>query len=105
MQARAKPRPYGTALRKTAQSGWLSSRGLPVTDLRQLTLSVFALLLLLPAPVLPQGAEDDRIENVYLSGTEVRPPGAVTGDLVAAAGRITVEHAVRGDATLAAGST
>jgi hypothetical protein len=41
---------------------------------------------------------------MYLSGTEVRLPGPVTGDLVAAAGRIAIDHYVQGDAVLAAGS-
>lgn len=41
---------------------------------------------------------------MYLSGTEVRPQRPITGDLVAAAGRITLDHYVQGDATLAAGN-
>ena len=43
-------------------------------------------------------------ENMYLSGAEVRPAGPITGDLVAAAGRITIDHYVQGDAVLAAGN-
>jgi hypothetical protein len=48
--------------------------------------------------------EGPTTENMYLSGTEVRPPGPITGDLVAAAGRITIDHYVQGDAVLAAGN-
>ena len=49
------------------------------------------------------GREEDSA-NVYMTGTEVRPTGPIHGDLVAAAGRISVEHAIDGDAVLAAGS-
>src|SRR5262249_9052602 len=64
---------------------------------------LFLLGLLLPAPAFAQG-DDRSTENMYLSGTEVRPTGPVMGDLVAAAGRITIDHYVQGDAVLAAGS-
>jgi len=42
--------------------------------------------------------------NVYLAGPNVYTETPITGDLVAAAGRIRVDHSVGGDAVLAAGS-
>jgi len=39
-----------------------------------------------------------------MTGTEVRPTGPIHGDLVAAAGRISVDYPIDGDAVLAAGS-
>ncbi len=66
-----------------------------------------ALLASLSLPALGQGQQapaDDEPSNVYMTGTEVRPTGPVHGDLVAAAGRISVDHAIDGDAVLAAGS-
>lgn len=42
--------------------------------------------------------------NVYMTGADVRPLGPIDGDLVAAAGRISLDFPVAGDAELAAGS-
>ena len=42
--------------------------------------------------------------NVYLAGAEVHTEGPIAGDLVAAAGRIRVAHAVGGASVFAAGS-
>lgn len=71
-----------------------------------LYLPLIALLLAgFGAPALaqePRSNEDSA--NVYMTGTEVRPTGPIQGDLVAAAGRISVEHSIDGDAVLAAGS-
>jgi len=43
-------------------------------------------------------------ENTYMAGPEVRIEQPLAGDLIAAAGRLTVDHDVPGDALLAAGS-
>lgn len=71
----------------------------------RLYLCSLALLAALAPSALGQ---DQRIEeeatNVYMTGTEVRPTGPINGDLVAAAGRISVEYPIKGDAVLAAGS-
>jgi len=65
-------------------------------------------LVLLAGLCLPALGQDSRTEqdsaNVYMTGTEVRPTGPIHGDLVAAAGRISVEYPIDGDAVLAAGS-
>lgn len=47
---------------------------------------------------------DEDTSNVYMTGPEVRPTAPINGDLVAAAGRISLEHPVEGDAVLVAGS-
>jgi cytoskeletal protein CcmA (bactofilin family) len=65
------------------------------------------LLASLSFPALGQGQQAPAGEeptNVYMTGTEVRPTGPIHGDLVAAAGRISVDYAIDGDAVLAAGS-
>ena len=78
--------------------------------LRQSVWRGFCALLLLSAPVSPLHAQapaaPDASEprNVYMTGTEVRPTGPIRGDLVAAAGRISVDYPINGDAVLAAGS-
>jgi cytoskeletal protein CcmA (bactofilin family) len=70
----------------------------------------FAGLAALAAAVMswPVTAADDDVDatvgNVYLAGAEAHTAGPIPGDLVAAAGRIRVDHAVRGDAVLGAGS-
>lgn len=54
-------------------------------------------------------AEDDNhavikeSANVYLSGSSVRPPDPVEGDLFAAGGSVNVDHPVKSDAVLAGG--
>jgi cytoskeletal protein CcmA (bactofilin family) len=64
-----------------------------------------ALLAGLSLPALGQDPRNDKgSDNVYMTGTEVRPTGPIHGDLVAAAGRISADHAIAGDAVLAAGS-
>ena len=71
------------------------------------SLCSLVLLASLSLPVLGQGQEapaGDKSTNVYMTGTEVRPTGPIHGDLVAAAGRISVDYAINGDAVLAAGS-
>lgn len=70
-------------------------------------LCLLALFASLSLSALGQGQDappDDESANVYMTGTEVRPTGPIDGDLVAAAGRISVDHAIDGDAVLAAGS-
>lgn len=62
-----------------------------------------ALLALLSAAVQAQRT-DVEATNVYMAGPEVRPTGPIGGDLIAAAGRISLDHPVDGDAVLAAGS-
>lgn len=54
----------------------------------------------------PAAAADESgsVANVYLAGAEAHTEGPIPGDLVAAAGRIRVDHAVSGDSVLAAGS-
>ncbi len=56
----------------------------------------------------PIAAADDTagmtVSNVYLAGAEAHTASPIPGDLVAAAGRIRVDHAVGGDSVLAAGS-
>ncbi|MDP1718190.1 MAG: hypothetical protein Q8L40_08935 [Burkholderiales bacterium] len=54
----------------------------------------------------PVAAADETgsVANVYLAGAEAHTEGPIPGDLVAAAGRIRVDHAVNGDSVLAAGS-
>lgn len=49
-------------------------------------------------------AAGDSATNVYMTGAEVRTAAPVSGDLFAAAGRVSVDHPVSGDAVLAAGS-
>jgi hypothetical protein len=72
---------------------------------RQLTLCFLVLLAGLSLPALGQAPrQEEGSDNVYMTGTEVRPTGRIHGDLVAAAGRISVEHPIDGDAVLAAGS-
>ncbi|HXV12135.1 MAG TPA: hypothetical protein VD839_15150 [Burkholderiales bacterium] len=66
-----------------------------------------ALITSVPLPALGQGKEapaEEESANVYMTGAEVRPTGPIHGDLVVAAGRISVDHAIGGDAVLAAGS-
>lgn len=70
-----------------------------------LYLCSLGLLAGLYLPALAQNPHgDEGSANVYMTGTEVRPTGPIQGDLVAAAGRISVEHPIEGDAVLAAGS-
>jgi hypothetical protein len=59
---------------------------------------------LLLAAVCGAGHAADEAGNVYMAGPEARIRTAVDGDLVAAAGRISVDQPVAGDAVLAAGS-
>jgi hypothetical protein len=61
-------------------------------------------LLAAPCGAAQAPRADEDAENVYMTGAEVDPPGPITGDLVAAAGRISLSHPVEGDAVLAAGS-
>jgi cytoskeletal protein CcmA (bactofilin family) len=67
-----------------------------------------AAALLVALMVLPSAAAENDYSvsnsNVYLAGATVRTDGQVNGDLIAAAGRINVNHAVSGDAVLVAGS-
>jgi cytoskeletal protein CcmA (bactofilin family) len=64
------------------------------------------LAAILAWPSVAAESDDRRLSdsNVYLGGATVRTDGPVNGDLIAAAGRINVNHAVSGDAVLAAGS-
>lgn len=72
---------------------------------RQLYLCCLALLAGLHLPALGQDPRNEQDSaNVYMTGTEVRPKGPIHGDLVAAAGRISVDYPIDGDAVLAAGS-
>jgi hypothetical protein len=64
--------------------------------------SVLALLALVAWPA--SAADDNTVSNVYMTGAEVRLDRATDGDLVAAAGRISIESSVAGDAVLAAGA-
>ena len=66
-------------------------------------LIAIGLLAALPGAAPAQRADKD-VENAYMTGAEVEPPGPINGDLVAAAGRISLGHPVAGDAVLAAGS-
>ena len=68
-------------------------------------LCLLALLAAVSLPALGQDSRDEEASpNVYMTGTEVWPTGPIHGDLVAAAGRISVDHPIDGDAVLAAGS-
>ncbi len=71
----------------------------------RLHLCVLAFLATVSLPAPGQDSRDDEASaNVYMTGTEVWPTGPIHGDLVAAAGRISVDHPIDGDAVLAAGS-
>jgi hypothetical protein len=73
---------------------------------RSMTHAFFAAVLVTGLSAVAAAAEGEQEApgNVYLAGAEVRTGGAISGDLVAAAGRITVDHPVAGDAVLGGGA-
>lgn len=77
---------------------------MPLPSVTVLAKTLLCAVLAAAAALAPAQEEGKTRENMYLSGTEVRPQGPITGDLVAAAGRITLDHYVQGDAVLAAGN-